>query len=84
MVLTIDATFEEGPILEEMGNILNSEIAPYLLGCSSVPVRRQLRRQLQMEDVTNIVFSQPIRDEAGTCDRRLETSDVEHVAQRNC
>lgn len=70
MILTIDAAFEEGPILAEMGNILNSEIAPYLLGCSNAPVRHQMRRQLQMDNVTNIVFSQPSRDETGTYEKR--------------
>ena len=66
MALTVDTAFEEEAIFEAMTSVLNTEIAPFLLGCSSGEVQRhELRRQLQTTELRNIVFSEPIRNQTG-------------------
>jgi len=69
IVLHIDNSVDDGPppILQEFNNVLNTQIAPFLLGCTNGPPTRQLlRRQLQMTVLTNLIFQGPTFDADGT------------------
>jgi hypothetical protein len=60
-VLEITENADEFIVLEDMGNMLNDNIAPFLLGCEEP---QQTTRSLQSvsTEYVNVIFSNPVRD----------------------
>jgi hypothetical protein len=74
MALTIDKTVPEESILGNVTTVLNTNVSPFLLGCSN---NRQLRRFLQSTKLANIVFSQPRRNQTGEYNQKWVCTEIE-------
>jgi hypothetical protein len=62
--LNVESGTNEADVLSAMGEILNTEVAPTLLGCTQ---RRKSRRiQTTNTEYVNLVFSDPTRNADGT------------------